>query len=163
MRRVVRARGVVAGVVVAAASLGAASQSLAAGGEPPAADLAAAAQYRAAVPAAAGAVLPGTGRRTSNPLPARIRTDVALRGGARREVLLRLATRSDYGAPQTVLPPASDSAPRADPRRSPSPLRALVAAPAHVFSGGRSRVIAAIALAAATLAAVAAARLRRPV
>lgn len=75
-------------------------------------------QYREALPSGAGPVAPGAGKPEVAPLAAPLRERLLVRGGRDAELLERIATSSEYGAPQRTAGSDAGDALRGRPDRA---------------------------------------------
>jgi hypothetical protein len=124
-------------------------------------DVSAVAQYRESIPTASGPALPGArgdAAVRTRPLPAAVQAQVTRKAGPRAPLLGRVATSSDYGAPQDSLPRAA---------QAPAPaagdlLGVLGAIPARLFDRGDARTLSLLVGLALATASLAFAGRRRP-
>lgn len=128
---------------------------LAKGTPPKAEDQSAVAQYRESIPTSSGPKLTGTAGGTTRPLPPPVRQTIARETGTSSGLIVKVATSSDYGAPQRQLPATS----RGTHPGGGDAGSALAAAPGRlVGSAGRSNlpglvlVLAAVTVGAAIMA-----------
>ena len=111
-------------------------------------------QYRESIPGAIGSVVPGSARPTSHPLPPAVRSSVVRQAGSDAQLLTRVATRSDYGAPPQPARPRRPEPPPPDRAAVPS-VSAVTGALSSAGAAHLDRlavVLAAISVAAAGLA-----------
>jgi hypothetical protein len=133
--------------LVAAAAVAPAT-ALAQGSPPgPLPDEAAIYQYREALPTGGGPVAPGPGTTRATPLLTSSQAALQADGGRDARLLERVATSSDFGAPQGPLRrPDPEARPAAAPELPPPSLSRSVEAAAGALADVPARLVLALAL-----------------
>lgn len=145
-------------------------------GPPKSEQISSVAQYRESIPASEGPTLPGATPSTTAPLPAPVTREIEEQGGTDAPTLVRIATRSELGAPNRPLPKlpqvgldkrtpgAQSGVTQQRPERKHAVPRALAASTGSFVSGsgGGHLLGLVVVLALIALAGLAASRRRAP-